>query len=107
MSPFLALSFIVPSGVGLLLLAGVSLRVERGGFALGMALPLFIFGAFLLGVGLLLRFAVHADWARGLGPALVLAGAMGLVIDGFAERRAEPYTEALEVLAKENGVAPP
>ncbi|MCC6334885.1 MAG: hypothetical protein IT380_12975 [Myxococcales bacterium] len=156
-----ALYFLVPSGAGLLLLAGVAAWVEQGGSALGMALPLFVFGAFLLGVGLvvglrtpgqvaaleakyaespkalveeelprmrevnatwpvsagahlfvvlvglLLRFAVHADRAQGLGPALVLAGAVGFVFDGFVERRAEPYTEALEALAKENGVAPP
>lgn len=30
---------------------------------------------------------------------------MGFLIDGFAERRARPYTAALEALAKEHGVA--
>ena len=30
-----------------------------------------------------------------------LGRAMGFLIDGFAERRARPYTEALEVLAAE------
>ncbi|MEW5741844.1 MAG: hypothetical protein AB1938_23215 [Myxococcota bacterium] len=155
-----ALYFIVPTGVALLGLAVVALRVERGGFALGMAIPLFVFGLFMLTVGLvvglrtpkqvatleaeyaaspramvqkelprmrkvnanwpvyvraygilillglLLRFVTQADWARGVGPALVLVGALGFVIDGFAERRAHPYTEALESLAKETGATP-
>ncbi|MCA2981926.1 MAG: hypothetical protein INH41_24210 [Myxococcaceae bacterium] len=53
-------------------------------------------------VGLALRFLVKADWAHGLGPGLIIVGAMGFLIDGFAERRARPYTQALEAL-----VAPP
>ena len=52
--------------------------------------------------GLALRFGLKADWAHGLGPALILIGAVGFLIDGFAERRARPYTEALEVLAAEH-----
>lgn len=55
----------------------------------------------LLLVGLGLRFGLKADWAHGVGPALILIGAMGFLIDGFAERRARPYTEALEALAAE------
>jgi len=58
----------------------------------------------LVGIGL--RFFVRRDWAEGLGIALVFFGAVGLLIDGFAERRARPYTEALEGLAKEMGAAP-
>jgi hypothetical protein len=53
----------------------------------------------LVVVGLVLRFALKADWAHGLGPGLMLVGAMGFLIDGFAERRARPYTAALEALA--------
>ena len=36
-------------------------------------------------------------------------GAVGLLIDGFAERRARPYTAALEALAAERsgGPSPP
>ncbi|MBL9027450.1 MAG: hypothetical protein JNL21_34985 [Myxococcales bacterium] len=49
-------------------------------------------------VGLLLRFAVSRDWAHGLGIALVFFGGVGLLIDGFAERRAKPYTAALSAL---------
>jgi lipoprotein signal peptidase len=53
-------------------------------------------------VGLGLRFGLKADWAHGLGPALILVGAIGFLIDGFAERRAQPYTDALETLAAEH-----
>lgn len=58
-------------------------------------------------VGLGLRFGLKADWAHGVGPALILIGAMGFLIDGFAERRARPYTAALEALAAEQGVTLP
>lgn len=61
----------------------------------------------LVVVGLLLRLFVRADWAWGAGPALVLAGAIGLLIDGFAERRAIPYTAALEELAETTSEASP
>lgn len=56
--------------------------------------------------GVAIRFAFKADWAHGLGPGLVMLGAMGFLIDGFAERRARPYTAALEALAAEHGVNP-
>lgn len=59
----------------------------------------------LLVVGLILRFAVRADWAHGLGPGLMLVGAMGFLVDGFAERRSRPYTAALEALARQHGVS--
>jgi hypothetical protein len=57
-------------------------------------------------IGLGLRFGLKADWAHGVGPAIILIGALGFLIDGFAERRARPYTEALEVLATEHDVQP-
>ena len=47
-----ALWFIVPIGVALLVLAGVALRVERGGFAWGIAIPAVLFGLVLLGTGI-------------------------------------------------------
>jgi hypothetical protein len=50
---------------------------------------------------------LKADWAHGVGPAIILIGAMGFLIDGFAERRARPYTEALEALAAEHDVEGP
>jgi hypothetical protein len=60
--------------------------------------------ASLVAVGFALRFALKADWAHGVGPALMLVGAFGFLVDGFAERRARPYTAALEALADEQGV---
>jgi hypothetical protein len=60
--------------------------------------------AALVVLGVVLRFAFKAEWAHGVGPALILAGAFGFLIDGFAERRARPYTAALEALAAEQGV---
>lgn len=58
----------------------------------------------LVVAGLGLRFGLMADWAHGVGPALILIGAMGFLIDGFAERRARPYTNALEALAAHHRV---
>lgn len=58
--------------------------------------------AALVVIGLGLRFGFKTDWAHGVGPALVLIGAMGFLIDGFAERRARPYTAALEALSAEH-----
>lgn len=55
-------------------------------------------------VGLVLRFAVRADWAIGLGGVLILISGAGLLIDTFAERRSRPYMQALEALAAEHGV---
>jgi hypothetical protein len=47
--------------------------------------------------GLLLRFAVTSDFYQGLGIALVFFAGVGLLIDGFAERRTHPYMNALRV----------
>jgi hypothetical protein len=58
----------------------------------------------LVVVGLGLRFGLKADWAHGVGPGLILIAAVGFLIDGFAERRARPYTDALEVLAAQQRV---
>ena len=64
----------------------------------------FIMWTTLVLVGLGLRFGLKSDWADGVGPAIVLIGAMGFLVDSFAERRARPYTQALEVLAAEHGL---
>lgn len=56
-------------------------------------------------IGLVLRFAIGADWAHGVGPALILIGAVGFLIDGFAERRAQPYTQALQVLSQQHAAS--
>ena len=47
-------------------------------------------------VGLALRFATRGDFTQGLGVALVFFSGIGLLIDGFAERRAQRYTAVLE-----------
>ncbi|BCL89998.1 hypothetical protein ACNRD9_25050 [Ralstonia pseudosolanacearum] len=49
----------------------------------------------LIAVGLLVHYMGGRDLGRGLGSTLILLGSIGLLIDGFAERRAEPYTMAL------------
>lgn len=46
-------------------------------------------------MGLFFHYLAGPEWGRGLGSTLILLGAIGLLIDGFAERRAEPYTAAL------------
>lgn len=51
--------------------------------------------------GIALRFGLRSDFAQGLGVALVFFGGAGMIIDGFAERRARPYTAALEAQAQE------
>ena len=43
----------------------------------------------------MLRFATRGDLTQGLGIALVFFAGVGLLIDGFAERRTHPYTAAL------------
>lgn len=49
-------------------------------------------------IGLVLRFLLKSDFSQGLGIALVFFSGIGLLVDGFAERRARPYTEALHTL---------
>jgi hypothetical protein len=154
-----AMFYIGPAGLLLWALALTALKAEKGAFAWGLAVPWFLFGLVLAGVGggvavrtpsqvaaleqeyaaspkamvekelprmrqvnrmwpiylsvwtalvvlgLALRFAFKADWAHGVGPALILVGAFGFLIDGFAERRARPYTAALEQLAEQQGAA--
>jgi hypothetical protein len=146
--------FLLPTGLLLVGLGVVALKAEKGGFALGLAIPCFLFGLILIGTGIgvgprtdgqaaeiertflddpstlvykelprmekvganfrltyfafgalaLLGLLVHylggPNWGRALGAMLILAGGIGLLIDGFAERRAEPYTAALRALAE-------
>lgn len=54
-----------------------------------------VFGVLIV-VGLGIHYLGDPNWGRGLGAALILICAIGLLVDGFAERRAEPYTAALE-----------
>ena len=51
----------------------------------------------LMGVlGLGLRFATGGDFSQGLGIGLVLFAGVGLMVDGFAERRAHAYESILQ-----------
>lgn len=47
-------------------------------------------------IGLILFFFIKKDWLTGFSLALILICAMFLIIDTFAERRAEIYTEHLK-----------
>lgn len=61
----------------------------------GRMSPLDLWG--LMGVlGLGLRFATAGDFSQGLGIALVLFAGVGLMVDGFAERRAYTYESVLQ-----------
>jgi hypothetical protein len=51
--------------------------------------------AVLIGVALLLLFTVKKDWVTGLALALTLICAMVMIVDVFAERRAEIYADRL------------
>jgi hypothetical protein len=46
-------------------------------------------------VGLGLRFGTRGDLTQGLGISLVFFSGLGLLIDGFAERRVQPYAAVL------------
>lgn len=73
-------------------LAAESARMEKVNSAWNRYLLLWgLFGA----AGLALRFATQKDFAQGMGIALVLFSGVGLMIDGFAERRAQAYTAVL------------
>ncbi len=61
-----------------------------------------VFGV-VAALGLALHYFGGPNWGRGLGAVLILGGAIGLLIDAFAERRAVPYTKALERLAAGQG----
>jgi len=65
-----------------------------------------MYAAFGVG-GLLLRFALKAEFARGIGASLLVFAGLGLLIDGFAERRAMQYTQALEAAQRADPSTPP
>lgn len=50
-------------------------------------------------VGLLLRFMTKSDLLQGLGIAMVFFCGVGLLVDGFAERRAHVYAATLTAKA--------
>jgi hypothetical protein len=47
-------------------------------------------------VGLQLRLISSSDFLQGLGIALVFCAGLGLLVDGFAQRRALPYHATLQ-----------
>jgi hypothetical protein len=57
-----------------------------------------VFG--ILGLGL--RLLSNADFWQGLGIALVFFAGLGLIIDGFADRRARSYSNVISELNKAN-----
>jgi hypothetical protein len=57
-------------------------------------------------IGLALRFATKADFSQGLGIGLVFFCGVCLLIDGFAERRARPYMEAIDAALAGASTAP-
>ncbi len=83
------------------MLAAELSRMEKVEVLFSRTIP--TFGA-LVAVGLLLRFAVPWEWAVAAGPVLAAAGGAGLVIDGFASRRVEPYLAALRAAAESHGL---
>jgi len=89
-----ALRAVVESGESSALQAELS-RME----AVNRAWPryLLLWAAFGV-VGLGLRFAGSGDFLQGLGVALVFFGGVGMLVDGFAERRTHAYTSALETV---------
>jgi len=79
--------------------AGVQAETQRM-VKVNKAWPIYLAIWGLFGIaGLLLRFAGTSDFYQGVGIALVFFAGVGLLIDGFAERRTHPYVEALNVNA--------
>ncbi len=56
----------------------------------------FVVSGILTAIGLAIHYLAGPNLGRGLGAAIMLVSAIGLLVDGFAERRAEPYTDALK-----------
>ena len=61
----------------------------------GWSMYLAIWGLFGV-VGLILRFATSLELLQGMGIALVFFAGVGLLVDGFAERRTHPYVAAIQ-----------
>jgi hypothetical protein len=75
-----------------------ALRQEQARMhAVNRAWPVYLAAWAAFGVvGFALRFATRGDFTQGLGIALVFFSGVGLLVDGFAERRARPYTAAVD-----------
>ncbi len=58
-------------------------------------------------VGRAIRYGTKGELSQGPGTGLVVDSGVCLLIDGFAERRARPYTEAIDVALASGNTAPP
>lgn len=58
-------------------------------------MPLKVLWAVLVIVGIAVSFTTRSDVKHGIAIGLIVIGAMGFVIDGFAHHRAKAYTAAL------------
>jgi hypothetical protein len=72
-------------------------RMERVNKAWSWYLAIWVIFA-ILGLGL--RLLTASDFLRGFGVALVFFSGLGLMIDGFADRRAQIYSN---VIKEQNG----
>ena len=75
--------------------AGVLAETQRM-IQVNKAWPVYLAIWAVFGVaGLALRFAGTSDFYQGIGIALVFFAGVGMLIDGFAERRTRPYMQVL------------
>ena len=75
--------------------AGIQAETQRM-IKVNQAWPIYLVIWAVFGTaGLLLRFSGTSDFYQGIGIALVFFAGVGLLIDGFAERRTHPYMNAL------------
>ena len=49
-------------------------------------------------ISLILLYSIKKEWLTGLTLSLILFGAVFLIIDTFAEKRAEIYTEQIKII---------
>jgi hypothetical protein len=74
-------------------------RIEKVNRAWSWYLGIWVvFG--ILGLGL--RLLTNSDFLQGLGIALVFFAGVGLLIDGFADRRARIYSDVIHELNRAN-----
>ncbi len=74
---------------------GERVRMEKVNNAWSWYLALWI--VFII-LGLGLRLLTQSDFLRGLGIALVFFAGVGLMIDGFADRRARDYANVINAI---------
>lgn len=72
-------------------------RFESSGGVNAWWLPLKALWTILLFLGVAVSFTTRSDFVQGLAIGIIVVGAMGFVIDGFAHHRAKVYTAALKI----------